>query len=112
MESTSKLVGVTHSAAKTDRLLTSVEAATILGLKPGTMYDLVQAGKIDHVKLFGKSLRFRESVILRIIADSEVVSTISPTLSDISNHKKKKINGKLTPGPSLRRRGVGAGRPN
>lgn len=75
MAFTEKLLKASHAAAGTDRLLNAAEAGSLLGLQPGTMYDLVQKGQIDFVRLFGKTLRFRESVILKIIADSEVKST-------------------------------------
>jgi excisionase family DNA binding protein len=100
---------VDHVAPKQDKLLNAAEAGSRLGLKPGTMYDLVQKGQIDHVKLFGKTLRFRESVILKIIADSEVKSTNSATVTHATQRNRKKANGASDASPSPSRRGRGSG---
>jgi excisionase family DNA binding protein len=102
-----KLLDPASVALKTDRLLSAGEAASLLGLKPGTMYDLVAKGQVGFIKLFGKTVRFRESVILRIIADSEVVSTNPPTFSGTLKRKRQKTNGKASPEPLLQRRGCG-----
>jgi excisionase family DNA binding protein len=98
---------VDHASPKPDKLLNAAEAGSLLGLQPGTMYDLVQKGQIDHVKLFGKTLRFRESAILRIIADSEVKSTNPSTLSDTVKRNRNKANGATDASPSPSRRGRG-----
>ncbi len=54
-----------------ERLLGVREAAVMLGLKPGTLYQWAYERKIPVVKLFGRALRFRLSAIEKIIADSE-----------------------------------------
>lgn len=41
-------------------LITVEEAALVLGVKPRTIYEWVQAGRIPYFKL-GKYLRFRRS---------------------------------------------------
>ena len=97
-----KLLKATHVAAGTDKLLNAEQAGSLLGLQPGTMYDLVQQGKIDYVRLFGKTLRFRESVILKIIQESEVKSTNSNELRRTVLRDRKKKNN-LTDGRSHKR---------
>src|SRR5712691_6068221 len=54
-----------------ERLLDVYEAATMLGLKSSTMYQWAYERKIPIVKLFGRALRFRLSVIEKLIADFE-----------------------------------------
>ena len=52
-------------------------------------------------------MRFRESVILGIIADSEVNATNLTTLSDDLKRKHKRTNGAKHANPSHGRRGRG-----
>ena len=56
-----------------DHLLDVHEAGAILGVKPGTLYQWAYERRIPVVKLFGLrgALRFRLSVIRKLIADSE-----------------------------------------
>lgn len=54
-----------------DRLLNVREAAAILGLKPSTLYQWAYERRIAFVKL-GGALRFRQSAIEKLIANSEV----------------------------------------
>jgi excisionase family DNA binding protein len=54
-----------------DRLLDVNEAATILGLKPSTLYQWAYERRVPVVKLFGRALRFRLSTIRKLIRDSE-----------------------------------------
>lgn len=54
-----------------ERLLDVNEAATMLGLKPSTLYQWAYERRIRVVKLFGRALRFKISVIEKLIADSE-----------------------------------------
>ena len=100
-----KLLKTTHTSADTDRLLNAEQAGSLLGLQPGTMYDLVQKGQIDFVRLFGKTLRFRESVILKIIEDSEVRTTNPATPPRAMQRKQKKAIGETNGKHSLGRRG-------
>ena len=54
-----------------DRLLDVYEAAAMLGLKsPRTLYKWAYAGRIPSVKI-GRLLRFRRSVLERLIAAGE-----------------------------------------
>jgi excisionase family DNA binding protein len=53
-----------------DRLLDVREAAAMLGLKPSTLYQWAYERRIPVVKL-GRALRFRSSVIQKLISDSE-----------------------------------------
>lgn len=55
-----------------ERLLNVTEAAAMLGLKPSTLYQWAYERRIAHVKL-GGALRFRLSMIERLIAKSEVL---------------------------------------
>lgn len=55
---------------ETDRLLDVREAAAMLGLKPSTLYQWACERRIPVVKL-GRALRFRVSVIQKLIRDSE-----------------------------------------
>ena len=54
-----------------DRLLDVREAATMLGLKPSTLYQWAYERRIPVVKLLGRALRFRLSTIQKLIAESE-----------------------------------------
>jgi excisionase family DNA binding protein len=54
-----------------ERLLGVREAAAMLALKPGTLYQWAYERKIPVVKLFGRALRFRLSAIEKIIAEFE-----------------------------------------
>ena len=53
-----------------DRLLDVHEAAAMLGLQPSTLYQWAYERRIPVVKL-GRALRFRQSVIEKLIRDSE-----------------------------------------
>jgi excisionase family DNA binding protein len=46
-----------------DRLLDVREAASMLGLRPSTLYQWAYERRIPIVKLFGRALRFRLSTI-------------------------------------------------
>lgn len=67
-----------------DRLLDVRETAAKLGVSPKTIYQWAYERRIPVVKLFGKALRFRLSVIENLIRDSE-----RPALRgiDAENHK-------------------------
>ena len=54
-----------------DRLLDVREAASMLGLKPSTLYQWAYERRIPIVKLFGRALRFRLSTIQKLIRESE-----------------------------------------
>lgn len=54
-----------------DRLLTTTEAAQILGLARSTVYLWAAQRRIESVHI-GRSLRFRESAIQQLIHDSTV----------------------------------------
>lgn len=54
-----------------DRLLDVREAATMLALRPSTLYQWAYERRVPVVKLFGRALRFRLSTIQKLIADSE-----------------------------------------
>jgi excisionase family DNA binding protein len=56
---------------KDDRLLDVKEAASILSVSPKTLYDWAYERRLPVVKLFGKALRFRLSVIQELINKSE-----------------------------------------
>ena len=58
-------------SAEDDRLLDVREAATMLGLKPSTLYQWAYERRIPVVKLLGRALRFRLSTIRKLIAESE-----------------------------------------
>ena len=58
-------------ALSEDRLLDVREAAGMLGLKPCTLYQWAYERRIPVVKLFGRALRFRLSIIETLIKDSE-----------------------------------------
>jgi len=53
------------------RLLDVKEAADLLRMKPATLYQWAYERRIPAVKIFGRSLRFKRSTILKLIADSE-----------------------------------------
>ena len=57
--------------AEDDRLLDVREAATMLGLKPSTLYQWAYERRIPVIKLLGRALRFRLSAIQKLIAESE-----------------------------------------
>lgn len=54
-----------------DRLLNVRDAATMLGLKPSTLYQWAYERRIAYVKI-GGALRFRHSTLQNLIATSEV----------------------------------------
>ena len=54
-----------------DRLLDVHDAAAMLGLSPKTLYEWAYERRVPVVKLFGRALRFRLSVIRKLIKDSE-----------------------------------------
>lgn len=66
-----------------DRLLDVREAATMLGLKPSTLYQWAYERRIPVIKLMGRALRFRLSTIRKLIAESERAALRS--LDDRSN---------------------------
>jgi excisionase family DNA binding protein len=53
-----------------DRLLDVREAAALLAVKPTTLYQWAYQRRIPVVKLMGRALRFRESDIRALIANS------------------------------------------
>ena len=61
----------TSRGAGDDRLLDVHDAAAMLGLKPSTLYQWTYERRISVVKLFGRAVRFRLSVIQKLIQDSE-----------------------------------------
>ncbi len=64
--------GTSSRASKAqDRLLDVNEAADVLGLSPKTLYQWAYERRVPVVKLFGRALRFRLSVIQKLIEDSE-----------------------------------------
>jgi excisionase family DNA binding protein len=77
----------TPRRARTDegqeRLLDVREAATLLGLKPATLYQWAYKRRIPVVKLFGRrgALRFRLSDVEKLIQDSlrPAMSSCPPT---------------------------------
>jgi excisionase family DNA binding protein len=102
-----KLLKTTHTSSCNDRLLNAEEAGSLLGLQPGTMYDLVQRGQIDFIRLFGKTLRFRESVILKLIEDSEVKIADRAALPRAMQRRRKDIGVEANGKPSLRGQELG-----
>jgi excisionase family DNA binding protein len=52
-----------------DRLLDVGEAAEMLSVKPATLYQWAYQRRIPVVKLMGRALRFRESDLLKLIAE-------------------------------------------
>jgi excisionase family DNA binding protein len=54
-----------------DRLLDVHDAAAMLGLSPKTLYEWAYERRLPIVKLFGRALRFRLSVIQKLIKDAE-----------------------------------------
>ncbi len=54
-----------------DRLLDVNEAGAMLSLKPKTLYQMAYQRRIPFVKPFGKALRFRLSVIQKLMRDWE-----------------------------------------
>jgi excisionase family DNA binding protein len=70
-----------------ERLLDVHDAASMLGLKSSTLYQWAYERKIPVVKLFGRALRFRLSVIEKLIADSErpALSSARDRIGESSN---------------------------
>ncbi len=56
--------------ASQERLLDVKETASMLGVKPSTLYQWAYERRLPVVKLFGRALRFRLSDIEKLIADS------------------------------------------
>ena len=56
------------SITQSDRMLTRTEAAMLLGIKAHTLATWAMTGKnIPFIKVGGKSVRYRESDIMRYI---------------------------------------------
>ncbi len=54
-----------------DRLLDVKEAAAMLSLKPSTLYQWAYERRVPTVKLYGRALRFRLSVIQALMTKFE-----------------------------------------
>ena len=106
------------AAENEDRMLNVRQAAALCGMRPKSMYDLASQGRIPHLKLFGRTLRFRESDIRRVLAEAEIpvkpamLSTGSSTVGFSRASKTKKLNGESTVEPSLKERVVSSKKPN
>ena len=61
----------TPAAAEPDRLLTAIEAATVLGIGRSKLYELMARGLIASVKV-DRCRRFRQSDVDRFIKDLSV----------------------------------------
>ena len=58
------------------KLLTHIEVADLLGVKPSTIYQWTHIGYIPHVKL-GKFVRFRESEVVKWVEKREVLGRMT-----------------------------------
>jgi excisionase family DNA binding protein len=54
---------------QTDQLLDVKEAASMLAVKPATLYQWAYQRRIPVVKLMGRALRFRESDLRKLVAE-------------------------------------------
>lgn len=54
-----------------DRLLDVREASEMLAVKPSTLYQWAYQRRVPTVKLFGRALRFRLSVIQQLMKTSD-----------------------------------------
>ena len=61
-----------------DRLLGVNEAATMLGLSPKTLYQWAYERRVPVVKLFRRALRFRLSVIQKLIEEDSERPALRP----------------------------------
>ena len=61
-----------------ERLLDVTEAATMLGVKPSTLYQWAYQRRVPKVKVLGRALRFRLSDLERIICDGHCPALESP----------------------------------
>ena len=70
---------------QSDQLLDVHQAAAMLSMKPSTLYRWVYERRIPVVKLFGRhgALRFRLSVIEKLIAASERPALSTTNMVDI-----------------------------
>lgn len=78
---------VTERLPAGERLLDVNEAAAMLGLKPSTLYQWAYGRKIPVVKLLGRALRFRLSVIEKLISDCDRLA-----LSSFGDREDKPLN--------------------
>lgn len=53
-------------------LLTYSEAAELLGLKIGTLYALVSAKRIPHIRLSGRLVRFEREALEKYVEERRV----------------------------------------
>ena len=59
-------------------LLTVKQAAAYLTLSPHTIRDLVQQGRIEHVRLSASNLRFTREQLDQFVADRLVAAAARP----------------------------------
>lgn len=57
-----------------EHLYTAEDVATLLGVKKTTVYSLVRAQQIPHVRLGTRAIRFRPTAIDAWLAEEEVAS--------------------------------------
>ena len=60
----SKSMSTTATAPQTDRLLTATEAARMLGIAPGTLYNLRCKDRFAPAIVLGRALRWETSDLL------------------------------------------------
>lgn len=77
-----------QGASLPERLLDAKEAAAMLGLKPTTLYQWAYERRISVVKLSGPrgALRFRLSVLMKLIEEWERPALRSPTEKKLDGH--------------------------
>jgi len=73
-----------------DKLINIKEAALMLSLSASTLYQWVSAGKIPHVKLSARAVRFRLSQIDGIIDKNTVDVNDSPPSPQPPRQKRTK----------------------
>ena len=62
----------THLLDPSSPLLTYSQAASFLNIKPGTLYAMVSQGRIPHVRLSKRMVRFDRSELRRWVESRRV----------------------------------------
>jgi len=70
-KSSEDIVTPSKTPKEEDVILTSTEAAKLLGYAPKSFMNAVSAGKIPHYKLFGQN-RFKKQELLNLLVKVEV----------------------------------------
>lgn len=72
-------------------LLTIKEAVSILKVSKRTLYNWIKAGKLPYIKLSNRTLRFKETDIMRLIVENTIVYEPNEQTETIAKKVVEKI---------------------